>query len=81
MYFNSNSTISDLPEGLAKIANGRDLISTHETAYAFGIVPQTLRKHLCLKGNFHGVKPIKIGDRWHFSVKDLAQLIRGETVI
>lgn len=67
----------DLPKGLANIANGRDLISTQETAFAFGIVPQTLRKHLCNKGSFHGVKPIKIGDRWHFSVIDLAKLMQG----
>ena len=81
MNLNSNNTISSLPDGLAKIANGRDLISTHETAYAFGIGPQTLRKHLCIKGNFHGVKPIKIGDRWYFTVKDLAPLIRGELIV
>ncbi|QKM64649.1 hypothetical protein DCO17_05005 [Polynucleobacter tropicus] len=78
MKINSNYLDIDLPVGLAKIANGRDLISTHETAFAFGIVPQTLRKHLCTKGSFHGVKPIKIGERWHFSVRDLALLMRGE---
>ena len=81
MNLNSNNTISNLPDGLAKIANGRDLISTHETAYAFGIGPQTLRKHLYIKGSFHGVKPIKIGYRWYFTVKDLAPLIRGELIV
>ena len=67
-----------IPDGLARIANGRDNLSTNEAAYAIGAAPQTIRKHLCLYGHFHGVKPIRIGSRLYFKVSDLAPLVRGE---
>lgn len=67
----------EIPEGLAKIANGRDIIGTHETALVTNTASQTIRKHLCTKGHFHGCKPIKIGGRLHFAVSDIARLIRG----
>ena len=67
-----------IPDGLAKIANGRDIISTNEASLATNTSPQTVRKHICINGHFHGIKPIKIGGRLNFSVVDLAKLIRGE---
>ena len=67
-----------LPDGLEKIANGRDNLSTNEAAYATGAAPQTIRKHLCLYGHFHGVKPIRIGNRLYFKVTDLARLVQGD---
>jgi hypothetical protein len=67
-----------LPNGLARIANGRDNLSTNEAAYATGAAPQTIRKHLCLHGHFHGVKPIRIGNRLYFKVTDLARLVQGD---
>ena len=70
--------VHEIPQGLAKLANGCDIIGTHEVGLATNTAPQTIRKHLCLKGHFHGCKPIKIGGRLHFSVSDIAKLIRGE---
>lgn len=67
---------SDLPIGLASIAKGRDLINTNEAGFAVGSSPQTIRKHICLRGNFHGIKPIKIGGRLLFPVTELAKLIK-----
>ena len=72
------AAIHNIPDGLARIANGRDNLSTNEDAYATGAAPQTIRKHLCLHGHFHGVKPVRIGGRLYFRVTDLAPLIRGE---
>jgi len=69
--------IPKIPEGLAKIANGRDNLPTNEAAFATSTAPQTIRKHLCLYGHFHGVKPIRIGGRLYFRVVDLARLITG----
>ena len=69
--------ILEIPEGLAKIANGRDIISTNEAGLATNTSPQTIRKHLCINGHFHGCKPIKIGGRQNLVVSDLAKLIRG----
>lgn len=68
----------DIPEGLASNANGRDNILTHEVGLVTNTATQTIRRHLCHTGSFHGIKPIKIGGRLQFPVKDLAKLIRGE---
>lgn len=73
-----NSVIPHIPSGLAKIANGRDNLPTNEAAYATNTAPQTIRKHLCLYGHFHGIKPIRIGGRLYFKVSELARLVRGE---
>ena len=70
--------IQIIPEGLAKIANGRDNLLTHEVSLVTNIAVQTIRKHLCHTGSFHGIKPIKIGGRLQFPVQDIANLIRGE---
>jgi len=72
------AAIPNIPDGLARIANGRDNLSTNEAAYATGAAPQTIRKHLCLHGHFHGVKPIRIGNRLYFKVTDLARLVQGD---
>ena len=72
------SAISNIPDGLAKIANGRDNLSTNESAFAVSASPQTIRKHLCLYGHFYGCKPIRLGGRLYFKVVDLARLIRGD---
>jgi hypothetical protein len=72
------AAIPNIPDGLARIANGRDNLSTNEAAYAIGTAPQTIRKHLCLYGHFHGIKPIRIGGRLYFRVDDLARLVRGD---
>jgi len=68
----------DIPEGLASIANGRDNILTHEVGLVTNTATQTIRRHLCHTGSFHGIKPIKIGGRLQFPVREIAKLIRGE---
>lgn len=73
-------SFQDLPEGLALIAKNRDNILAHEVALATNTAIQTIRKHLCQAGHFHGIKPIKIGGRLQFSVVEVAKLIRGEGI-
>ena len=70
----------EIPEGLARLANGRDNILTHELGLATNTATQTIRKHLCQTGSFHGIKPIKIGGRLQFPVGEVARLVRGESV-
>lgn len=69
-----------IPEGLAQVAKGRDNILTHELGLVTNTATQTIRKHLCQTGSFHGVKPIKIGGRLQFAVVDIAKLLRGESL-
>ena len=70
----------EIPDGLKKAANGRDLIPLKETGFALSTQAQTIRKHLCVTGSFHGAKPIKIGGRILFAVTDIAKLLRGEAI-
>lgn len=73
-------SFQEIPEGLARVANGRDNILTHELGVITNTATQTIRKHLCQTGSFHGVKPIKIGGRLQFAVVDIAKLLRGESL-
>ncbi len=68
----------EIPQGLANIAKGRDNILTYELSLVTNTATQTIRRHLCQTGSFHGIKPIKIGGRLQFPVRDIAKLIRGE---
>jgi hypothetical protein len=70
----------DIPEGLATIAKGRDNILTHEVGLVTNTATQTIRRHLCHSGSFHGIKPIKIGGKLQFPVREIAKLIRGNHV-
>jgi hypothetical protein len=71
-------SFSEIPEGLANIAKGRDNILTHEVGLATNTASQTIRKHLCQSGHFHGIVPLKIGSRLQFPVGEVARLLRGE---
>ena len=73
-------SFQEIPEGLARIANGRDNILTHELGKATNTATQTIRKHLCQTGSFHGIIPIKIGGRLQFPVGEVAKLVRGESL-
>jgi hypothetical protein len=73
-------SFQEIPEGLALIAKNRDNILTHELGLATNTATQTIRKHLCQTGSFHGIKPIKIGGRLQFSVNEVAKLVRGESL-
>jgi len=72
------AAIPIIPDGLARLANGRDNLPTNEAAYSISASPKTIRKHLCLYGHFHGIKPIRLGGRLYFKVLDLARLVRGD---
>ena len=67
-----------IPPALAEVSKGRDNIRTEETAHALGYANQTVRKHHCLFGHFMGIKPVKIGKRLLWPVKDIARLLTGE---
>ncbi len=68
---------TELPIGLAAIAQNRDFITTPETAKVFSKAEQTLRKEHSLKGSAFGVKPIKVGNRLLWSVEAIAKVLRG----
>ena len=71
---------TEIPDGLRKIANGRDLLLVTEVGLATNTQVQTIRKKICQTGSFHGAKPVKIGGRLQFAVEDIAKLLRGESL-
>ena len=60
---------------LSKVAENRDLISTHEYGTLIDKASQTIRKNYCLTGEAFGLRPIKIGNRLMWRVDDVARLI------
>jgi hypothetical protein len=68
---------SKLP-AFAKIAAGRDHITTPEFARAFRRASQTIRKNYCLTGECFGIKPIKVGNTLLWPVAETVALLSGE---
>jgi hypothetical protein len=66
-----------LPPGLAKLAGNRDMIRTDEFGQIISKSAQTLRKSVCENGHAYGLKPVKVGNRLLWSVKDIANLLGG----
>ena len=67
----------EIPDGLKEIARGRDVLLIEDVSLATNTAQQTIRKSLCLKGNFEGLIPKKIAGRWNFKTIDIARLING----
>jgi len=56
---------------LSKLAETRDFLTTAEIAKTFSVLPQTVRKHICLSKNFYGLVPIKFGSKLLWKVTDI----------
>ncbi len=67
-----------VPPALAKLARGRDLITTREFAFVTNVEQQTVRKNLSSHGHCFGIKPTKIGNKNNFPVAETALLLQGE---
>jgi hypothetical protein len=50
-----------------------------DAAYSMSVSPKTIRKNICLFGDFHGLKPIQIGGRHYFNVLEIAEIITKGT--
>lgn len=68
-----------LPPALAVIAAGRDHILTTEFATATNRATQTIRKNFCTKGDCFGIRPIKFGNRLLWPVREIADLLNGNS--
>jgi len=66
-----------MPPELARIAQGRDFLTTGEFARALNRAPQTVRKNLCLQGHCFGIKPRHVAGRLLWPVSDTAALLGG----
>ncbi len=71
-----------IPQALATVAAGRDVITTEEFAKALLRRPQTIRKNYSRDGSCFGIRPIKVGGFLLWQVSDVANLLiqRGADV-
>lgn len=71
--------IMDTLHALNQVSNGRrDYVTTEEFAESITRSTNTLRKNHCLNGHCYGIRPIKVGGRLLWSVKEIAKLLNGE---
>ena len=70
----------DTLQALNQVSNGRrDYVTTEEFAESITRSTNTLRKNHCLNGHCYGIRPIKVGGRLLWSVKEIAKL-HGATI-
>ena len=62
---------------LAKIASGRDHITTAEFAKATSKSRQTLRKNFCHTGECYGIRPVNVGNDLLWPVPAIGILLDG----
>lgn len=62
---------------LAAIAAQSDYLLTNQFARQLGRAEQTLRKAHSLTGHYLGVRPIKLGNRLLWPVRDVETLLLG----
>jgi hypothetical protein len=65
----------NIPPALAKLAVGRDNLTTREFAKAVNKAEQTVRKLHSTCGEVYGIKPTKIGNQLQWSVASTAKLL------
>lgn len=67
----------NIPEGLAKVAGNRDLITVRDLSQVLSKSEQTIRKLHCTKGEVYGIRLQKIGGRLMASVLQTASVLNG----
>lgn len=71
------TSINSLPPELARVASGRDNLTTSEFARTIGRAGQTIRKNYCVDGTAYGIRPLKVAGRLLWPVADIAALLNG----
>lgn len=66
-----------LLSNLEKIAADRDHVGTSEYGRAIGHADHTIRKNYCETGEAYGIRPVKVGGRLLWPVKEIAALLKG----
>lgn len=58
-----------------------DHLTTAQAAMLLGVSAQTLRRNLCERGHFLGVRPVKLPNRLlRWNREDCERVLRGETL-
>ena len=68
----------ELPPALARVAEGRDHITTEEFARVVIKAPQTIRKNYNQTGECFGIRPVKVGNALLWPVAPIAERLNGD---
>ncbi len=74
---NGAGLASDILEYLRQMTGGRPLANTAELGQVSGTAPQTIRRNHSERGEFLGLRPIKIGNRLFWPLTDIARVLSG----
>ena len=66
-----------MPPLLAEIATETDYLRTDELARFLLRATQTIRKGYSLTGHYLGIRPVKLGNRLLWPIKEVAKLLAG----
>lgn len=66
-----------MPPTLAAIAAQTDYLRTEELASILRRTSQTIRKAYCLTGHYLSIRPVKLGNRLLWPVKEVAEVLAG----
>lgn len=64
-----------LPPTLVAIAANTDYLRTEELANILCRASQTVRKAYCLTGNYLNIRPVKLGNRLLWPIKEVAKVL------
>lgn len=67
----------DILEYLRQMTGGRPLANTTELAQISDTRPQTIRRNHSERGEFLGLRPVKIGNRLFWPLTDIARVLSG----
>lgn len=67
-----------MPSLLAEIATKTDHLRTDELARLLLRASQTIRKAYSLTGHYLGIRPVKLGNRLLWPIKEVAKLLAGD---
>lgn len=77
---NGAGLASDILEYLRQMTGGRPLANTAELGQISDTAPQTIRRNHSERGEFLGLRPIKVGNRLFWPLADIARVLSGEAV-
>ncbi len=71
--------MEEILKHLQKQTGGRPLANTAELGHMSDTAPQTIRRNHSERGEFLGIRPIKLGNRLFWPLAEIARVLSGRT--
>lgn len=75
--FSAMNHAAPMSPALATIAAKTDYLRTEELANILCRASQTIRKAYCLTGHYLSIRPVKLGNRLLWPIKEVAKVLAG----